>query len=82
MKKLRHTIRLTITDDTPGPVQRSRELFSFYIKPASLLVIIINLAALLLAIRDIVRTLEIYWTEGIGVLLTLLIPLQLAYATG
>lgn len=62
--KYQHTIRLTIDDDGVR-VQRSRELWSMYISPARLLIIVVNLAALVLSLRCIYNTAALDFSYGI-----------------
>ena len=80
MEKFRHTIRLTI--DSDGPIQRSREFFSIRIAPLTWLSLAVNVAAFLLALRDVARTIEADWSAGVGIILAAVVPLRVVYATG
>lgn len=83
-RRLAHTIRLIIDDDT-AIVQRSRELWSYHLRPEQLFIIIINLAALLMVVRDIAVTLRANWEAGLGVCaagILVLFSFQVGYSPG
>lgn len=67
-KNYQHTIRLTIDDDGVY-VQRSRELWSLYLSPHQLLVVVINLAAILLSFRFIYNEIVDDFSAGVEVII-------------
>lgn len=88
--RLNHSIVLQLRLDKSGPVEVTRDLFSFHISPAVIFALVVNLAAIGLVMRDVAATARHLaietrqdWDAGIYAIMAVIFPFRArAYAIG